>query len=358
MNTGAVSTATKEATEVGNNILASGGNAFDAVVASAIALTVTEPGNSGLGGEGYCTFYDARTGETGSLCFLGVPGELAVPENVAGDDLIRGVMASLVPGAVAGWFALISEKCSKSAEELIEPSIRLSEEGFVIGDIAGALNWMAGQFHQSAHNIFVRKDRPWRVDDRLHQPELAQTLRMLAKHGEQAFYKGDFADKLDRFYRETGGILRNRDLARYKPLWQKTMSRRFGDVEVHVPPPESTGFAMLYALELLKRAGYGSVPSGGVDAVWMLASVLTKMDECADDIQSAIDKPRIIVGAVIPEGGRNHKIDLESGFAPEVRRKFQPEDDESYHYYGNFHAVQINPDGSFTTAADPNPRLS
>jgi gamma-glutamyltranspeptidase len=268
---------------------------------------------------------------------------------------------------------------------------------------------------------------------------------------------------------------------------------------------------MLYALELLKRAGYDSVPSGGVDAVRMLASVLTKMDECADeiagrllpydpeveesiaglfeedaltdaterlfgetaptysrmgthttslsacdssgnlvcltqtldhgfgsgvvipgtgvvmnngmawlntdpdtkradklvpyqryfapvvptvaltnsgqplyaigtpggngipqttlqvyanilfhedDIQSAIDKPRIIVGAVIPEGGRNHKIDLERGFAPEVRQKFQPEDDESYHYYGNFHAVQINPDGSFTAAADPKPRLS
>ena len=85
---GAVSAATQEAREAGEAILASSGNAFDAIVASATALAVTEPGNSGLGGEGYCIFYDASTAQAGSLRFMGVPGGLATPGNLVGKDFL------------------------------------------------------------------------------------------------------------------------------------------------------------------------------------------------------------------------------------------------------------------------------
>jgi len=501
---GAVSAATREATQVGEGILAEGGNAFDAAVASAIALAVTEPGNSGLGGEGYCVFYDAQTAQTGSLCFMSVPGELAAPQNLVGKDRVRGVMASLVPSAVAGWFALISEKCSRSAEELIAPAIRLAEEGYEIGGEAGAFNWMADQFHPSARDIFVRPDRPWEPGDRLVQTDLARTLRLIAKDGQQAFYHGEFAERMDRFYRETDGILRKRDLAAYKPLWQKTLSRSFGDVEVHVPPPESNGFAFLFGLEMLARLGYGSMSP--VPAARTMVSVLGEMEQCADnfaarlrpydprvdeetarlfedgaltdavqrlgqevvgcrayrgahttsmsacdssgslvcitqtldhgfgsgvvipgtgvlmndamawvnadpasgradlvaphesqlvpviptvvlsssgkplfalgtpggygipqttlqvyanilfhkdDLQAAIDKPRVILGALIPEEAHNRNVRLEPGFAPEVYDDLQPAKYDGFEYFGRFHAVQMTPDGDVAAFNDP-----
>ena len=286
---GAVSAATREAREVGHAILASGGNAFDAVVASAIALAVTEPGNCGLGGEGYCIFYDARAERAGALCFMSEPGSLATPENVRGRELVRGVMASLVPAAVAGWFALISAKCTRPAEELFAPAIGFAENGFEITDgLAGALNWMADQFHPSARPVFVRSDRLWEGGERLLQPELALTLRLLAQDGEQAFYSGEFAERMDRFFRETGGILRKDDLASYRPLWQKTLARRFGEVDVHVPPPESTGFSVFYGLELLSRLGYGSMAFGEPRAVGALVSVLRETEECVDGIAARL----------------------------------------------------------------------
>lgn len=505
---GAVSAATQEAREVGEVILASGGNAFDAVVASAIALTVTEPGNSGLGGEGYCILFDARTAQTESLCFMSVPGGLAVPENLVGKDLLRGVMASLVPGAVAGWFELISKKCSRPTKELFAPAIRLAEEGFELGvNMAGALNWMGDQFHPSARSIFVRPDRSWQAGDRLLQPELAQTLKLIAEDGAQAFYTGEFAERMDRFFSETGGILRKGDLANYKPLWQKTLSCRFGDLEVHVPPPESNGFAVFYGLELLKRLGYGSTPFNGLFATRTVVSVLREMEECADgfasrmkpydsgveeaiaglfeddslmnaterfgrktggscshrsthttslsacdssgnlicltqtldhgfgsgvvipgtgvlmnngmawvntdpgtnradlvapyehqflpvmptlalsssgqpmfalgtpggngipqttlqvyanilfhkdDLQAALDKPRVIVGAVLKEEMYNRNVHLEPGFAPEVYQDMQPdEEDESYRYFGSFHAVQLTSGSGAKAFNDP-----
>lgn len=286
-STGAVSAATSEAREVGMKILASGGNAFDAIIATAIVLAVVEPGNSGLGGEGYCIFYDSEKAETGSLCFMEVPGGLATPENLSGKDLLRGVMAPMIPGMVAGWYALISEKCSLSAEELLAPAIDYAENGFELcAHEAGGLNWMKEYFHPSAHSVFVRPDRPWQSGDRLYQPELAQTLKHIARDGAEFFYVGDFAEKMDRFLHDSGGILRKSDLASYKPIWQGTLSRRFGDFEIHVPPPESTGFELLYGLELLSRLNYGSLKPGELDAARSIASVSRKMQECIDDMLS------------------------------------------------------------------------
>jgi len=282
---GAVAAATPEAREAGAQMLAEGGNAFDAIVAAAVALAVTEPANSGLGGEGYGIFYDACTAQTSALCFTGVPGGLVQPAQLAGKDLIRGVHGPLVPGDVAGWCALIEEKCSKPASELLAPAIRLAEEGFEIDwPMAGGLNWMREQFHPTAHAIFVHPERPWQGGDWLRQPELAQTLRQIAEDGAAAFYCGEFAECMDGFFRESGGLLRKEDLACYQPLWQQTLHRRFGEVEVHVPAPESTGFSMLYGLELLVRLGYAVQGAGSLPALRMLIAVIGELEDCADQM--------------------------------------------------------------------------
>ena len=91
-------------------------------------------------------------------------------------------------------------------------------------NLAGGLNWMREQFHSTAHAIFIHPERPWRAGDRLRQPELAHTLRHIAEGGASAFYSGEFAERLDRFFRETGGILCKDDLACYHPLWQQKRS--------------------------------------------------------------------------------------------------------------------------------------
>ena len=155
-----ISTAHRLSSEVGKDVLISGGNAFDAIVASAVTLAVVEPGNSGVGGEGYCIFHDATERRTGALCFMGEPCALATPQNVHGKEFSRGVLAPLVPGAPAGWFALISEKCTKSAEELFSPAISSAREGFPLDHTeADGLNWMADMFHTSARETSCRGDR-------------------------------------------------------------------------------------------------------------------------------------------------------------------------------------------------------
>ncbi len=281
--TGAVAAATPEAREAGARMLEAGGNAFDAVVAAAVALAVTEVGNSGLGGEGYGIFYNTQTAQTSALCFTSEPGSRVYAEQLTGKDLTRGVLAPLVPGAVAGWCALIEDKCSKPAKELFLPAIQCAEEGFDMPEnLAGGLNWMREQFHSTAHAIFIHPERPWRAGDRLRQPELAHTLRHIAEGGASAFYSGEFAERLDRFFRETGGILCKDDLACYHPLWQRTLCRRFSHVEIHVPSPESTGFTILYGLELLARLGYARQAAGSLPALRALIAVINEMEACAD----------------------------------------------------------------------------
>ena len=282
-----ISTAHRLASEVGQDVLTSGGNAFDAAVASAVTLAVVEPGNSGVGGEGYCIFYNATAQRTGALCFMGEPCALATSENVYGKELLRGVLAPVVPGAAAGWFALISEKCTKSAEELFGSAINLAREGFLLDHAeADGLNWMADQFHTSAYEIFCRSDRPWKEGDRLRQPDLARTLEGLAREGPHFLYTGGMAESFDAFFEETGGLLRTRDLATYLVRWQETLAAEINDIEVHVPPPESTGFSVLFGLKLLDTVNIQNMTQGGLGAVNTVLNVLQKMDECVAELSS------------------------------------------------------------------------
>jgi len=280
-NSFGISTAHHLATQIGRDILTSGGNAFDAAIAAAVTLAVVEPGSSGVGGEGYCIFYDAAAQRTGALCFMGEPCALATPENVHGRELLRGVLAPIVPGAAAGWFALISKKCMRSAEELFRPAIDFAREGFALDRAeADTLNWMADQFHPSAHEIFCRSDRPWQEADRLCQPDLARTLEGLAKEGPDSLHTGRIAERFDTFCQEVGGLLQSQDLAAYRVRWQKTLAARFNDIELHIPPPESTGFSVLFGLKLLEIIGIQNMNWGGLEFVNTVVNVLRKMDTC------------------------------------------------------------------------------
>lgn len=274
-----IATAHMLASDAGRDVLTSGGNAFDAAVAAAVALAVVEPGNSGVGGEGYCIFYDARTNKTGALCFMEEPPSLVTAESVYGKELFRGVLAPMVPGAVPGWFALLSEKCTRSAADLFGPAIDFAREGFNIASgEAGALNWMADQFHSSAREIFCRTDRPWKEGDRLRQPDLARTLEDLAKEGPEFMHSGAVGECINKFFQGAGGLIRADDLAAYQVRWQDTLSARFNNTKVHVPLPESTGFGVLFGLKLLEAIGIQNMSLENSGYVRTMLSVLRKMD--------------------------------------------------------------------------------
>ena len=285
----AIATAHRLASEAGRDVLASGGNAFDAAIAAAVTLTVVEPGNSGVGGEGYCIFFDATRARTGVLCFMGEPCARATPEAYLGRELERGVLAPVVPAAAQGWFALLSAKGNRPAEEVFARAVHFAREGFLVGPEAGALNWMANQWHESAGEIFRRDDRPWEDGDLLRQPDLAGTLENLARHGIGYLYTGEFADAFDSFFEASGGLVRSADLAALEVRWQSTLSAEIGDAVVHVPPPESTGFSVLYGLKLLEAIGLKGLDLAAGEYHRLTVAVLYEMLAASGDLSDRME---------------------------------------------------------------------
>jgi gamma-glutamyltranspeptidase/glutathione hydrolase len=243
------------ASMAGMRILQEGGNAFDAAVATAAAVTVVDPRMSSIGGHGFATIYIARTGEVRALNFYGTAPKRATLQAYTGKDYSYGYLSVPVPSGLKGYEALHKQYGKLSWAQVLEPAIELAENGFVVNkflsDTIEEKRQLLSKFPSSA-KVFLPGGRVPRAGEIFKQPDLADTLKEIAAHGADALYHGAIGDRIDEFYKENNGVLRKDDLEKYGALWLKPISTTYHGYTFYTQPPSSSGIAVLEQLNLLE----------------------------------------------------------------------------------------------------------
>ena len=244
------------AAQAGLAMLARGGNAADAAIATAIALTVVEPTGNGIGSDAFAILWDGER-----LHGLNASGRAPVewtPERFAGRTAMpeRGWDAVTVPGAVSAWKALSDRFGALPFYELFEPAIRYAEEGFLVTPVIGVL-WAraAGQLagQPGFAEAFLPGGRAPASGSRFFSPGHARSLRLIAESGGAAFYEGELAEEMVAHSMAHGGVLSLDDLARHEADWCGTLSRDYRGATLHEIPPNGQGIAALMALGILEH---------------------------------------------------------------------------------------------------------
>ena len=241
--------------DAAENVLASGGNAVDAAVASAFVLAVTSPECGNIGGGGFmlarfgqgATFLDFREiapAKATRDMYLDAHGE------VMADASLTGHLAVGVPGTVAGLWAAHRKYGKKNWADLLSTAIMLAEMGFKVPpQLEKILRDERPRLEGTAN--FVRYFGGLQAGDVFRQPELAATLRRIAAHGPDGFYGGETARLLVDEMRRGGGLIDAADLAAYKPRWREPLRAKWRDYEIlAAPPPSSGGFAVIQLLKM------------------------------------------------------------------------------------------------------------
>ena len=269
-STAAIASAHPLATEAGFDILEQGGNAFDAAVAVAAALSVVEPTGSGMGGggfwllhrqqDGFQTMVDAReTAPAGAYREMYLDHE----GNVERDWAINGPSAAAIPGQAAA-FAHVAERYGTlPLADLLAPAIRMAEEGFPVDE---RYRRLAG-FRQDAMQRFPETRRIFLLDGaippqghRLIQPDLARVLKAVAEHGHDGFYRGEVAEQLVNGVQEYGGLWTLEDLENYQIIEREPVVGTFrGATITSASLPSSGGIVLMQTLNILSRFNDGNL---------------------------------------------------------------------------------------------------
>lgn len=278
---GMVVSQNEAASQVGAQILREGGNAVDAAVATAFVMAVTLPRAGNIGGDGFMLIHLADEDRYTGIDYRSVAPALAtlgayVDETGELDGHSAGIRAAGVPGTVAG-LALAHDKYGRLPwKRLLEPAIEMAERGIVLtADEAFALDWGKERLVRSeaGATVFLHPDgEALGAGERLVQPDLAWTLRRIAEHGADDFYRGQVADRLDAGMREHGGLLRKEDLMAYRAIERPVLRSTYRDVEVVTMPPASGGGAgVIGTLNVLERFDLESMGAGSADALHLFA---------------------------------------------------------------------------------------
>ncbi len=244
--------------QAGLRMLAAGGNAVDAAIAAAAAMTIVEPCSNGLGSDNFAILWDGQ-----QLHGLNSSGTAPAAWNPAyfrrrhGDKMpMRGWDSVTVPGAVAGWVAL-SERFGKLPfADLMAPAIELAERGYGVGPIT-ADKWMRAApllaDQPGWAEAFMPRGRPPKTGERFVLEGAGATLRKIAATKGEAFYRGEIAAALAAHAKANGGAMTEADLAGYAPAWVKPISKDYAGHTLHEIPPNGQGIAALIALGLLDK---------------------------------------------------------------------------------------------------------
>jgi gamma-glutamyltranspeptidase/glutathione hydrolase len=260
----AVASANPLATNAGLEILAQGGNAFDAAVAVSAALAVVEPYHSGLGGGGFWLLHQANIKKNTFIDGREVAPQAASQDmyldangNPIAELSLNGGLSAAIPGEPAA-LVLISQRFGRlPLSQTFAPAIRLAEEGFIIDDHFNSFIMMSDRLHflqkySATAAIFLREGKPYSIGDRLVQRDLAKTLRTIAQQGHDGFYRGEVATRLVGAIKNAGGIWTMQDLASYQVKIREPLQGTFHDVHIiTVPPPSAGGAALLTMLNIL-----------------------------------------------------------------------------------------------------------
>ncbi len=246
-----VVSAREEASKIGVAILQKGGNAFDAMVATELALAVAYPYAGNIGGGGFMV-YRKKNGEVGALDYrekapLAASKDMYLDENnavIKGKSTL-GAMAVGVPGTVAGVFAVHRKFGTLSIKEILAPVIELARRGVVV---TMKQEKRIAKFQASflqANKDSILFNNAWKEKDTIKYIALAETLSRIQKNGRDEFYKGETAKRLVKFMQANGGIITLKDLEKYEPKWRDPITFTYDDLKIiSMSPPSSGGICL------------------------------------------------------------------------------------------------------------------
>ncbi|WP_418316322.1 gamma-glutamyltransferase family protein [Piscinibacter sakaiensis] len=266
-----VATSHPLSSQAGLRMLLKGGNAVDAAIAAAAALTIVEPISNGLGSDNFAILWDGKglhgLNSSGVAPATWTPDYFrkkygnAIPE--------RGWDSVTTPGAVAGWVELSKRFGKLPFADLMEPAIELAERGHGVGVIV-ADKWARQvpvlKNQPGFAEAFLPRGRAPEPGERFVFKEAGQTLRRIAETKGEAFYRGDIAEKLVAHAQANGGSMVLSDLANFKPEWVGTISKEFAGHTLHEIPPNGQGIAALMALGMLGHVDLASLPVDSVES--------------------------------------------------------------------------------------------
>jgi gamma-glutamyltranspeptidase/glutathione hydrolase len=258
------------AAQAGLQMLFKGGNAVDAVLAMAVALTVVEPTGNGIGGDAFALVWDCQQlyGLNGS----GRSPQAWSPERFAGLDAMPtfGWEAVTVPGAVSAW-GLLSQRFGKLPfEDLFVPAVQYAQRGFVVSPIT-ARSWaVAAERYKNFEDFdrtFLLDGRAPRAGELFRCPDQARTLRAIAESKGQSFYRGELAERIVDCAKLNGAAMTLEDMANHRAEWVPPISVDYRGVRLHEIPPNGQGLAALIALGLLREFDIARYPVDSADSV-------------------------------------------------------------------------------------------
>jgi len=315
---GVVTTGHPIASSAGLQMLLKGGNAFDAAVAVGAMAALGEPEMNGIGGNGFMTIFDKKSGKVHSVSMAGAAPRALKPAEMTPETLNAGMKAGIVPGNLGGYLLLLDRLGTMSIADVFAPAIEYAEKGYPIDQmLAGSIDRgknNLGKYPTTA-KIFLPNGQPIKAGELLKNPDYAATLRKLVDAEQQAlakqrtrsqaiiaafnrFYKGDIAQEFERFFKENGGLLTAADLAAYQPQWTEPLKTIYRGYEVYSNPSTSRGgFEVLMQANLVERFNLASFGAGSPQATH---AMIEAIKVAKSDIYRYVADPKF---HVIPTAG-------------------------------------------------------
>lgn len=243
------------ASVAGLNVLQNGGNAFDAIVATAAVVAVTKPSMTGIGGHNLAIIWDAKRKELSAMDANGHAPAAATRERYKDGIPDTGPLSASVPGTVAGWDALLSRFGTRRLADLIQPAIGYAERGFPVNqllrsEIVGMEQELARW--PSTAEVLLPGGKVPEATHVLRQPHLAASLRLIAEGGPEVFYEGELAQRIGEAVVASGGLLTAKDFSGFKTRWGQPWHVSYRDVDFYGQLPPSQGFIIGQELNVLE----------------------------------------------------------------------------------------------------------
>ncbi len=256
---GMVASSQPLASQAGLEILKRGGNAVDAAIAMAAVLNVTEPMMTGIGGDMFALVYWAKTGELKGLNASGRAPRALTLDYFAKKGITSmptaGMETVTVPGAFDGWVTLVDRYGTMKLPDLLAPAIAYAEDGFPVMEKT-AEDWQVEvpklQRSPAAAANYLLEGRAPRAGEIFRQKNLANTFRILARGGRDAFYKGEIARSIADYCRKNGGFITTEDLGAHHSDWVEPIATTYRGYKVYEIPPNGQGLTALLTLNILE----------------------------------------------------------------------------------------------------------
>jgi len=273
-----VVSAKEEASQIGLAILKKGGNAFDAMIATELALAVAYPNAGNIGGGGFMV-YRLGSGERGALDYrekapAKAHRDMYLDKNgkVIADKSTLGALAVGVPGTIAGIFEVYEKFGSLPIGELIQPAIDLARKGVLITELQANFYMNKNvELIKQANNYVTPFENGWKAGERFKYEELAKTLERIRDNGSYEFYNGETAKRIVSYVQELGGILSLDDLRNYRAQWRKPITFTYKDYTISsMPLPSSGGICLAQILKSVEPYNIGQYPHNGEQYIQLL----------------------------------------------------------------------------------------